>query len=164
MNDLLNEEEFIENQYNPNRWFRRFYIGAFIFEIISFTAFRFIAVDNSALPVVLGIFGAFLLPLVVSMIMVFSKKEILLDTKKSKIVKGISILQVCFIIPRLINMAIDYYYIYSYEGELANNLILLVPLASIAVLYGITLAIIIPLVNRSRKRQQSLTDNEYSTK
>ncbi|WP_116787466.1 hypothetical protein [Flavobacterium psychrotrophum] len=151
MIDLLNEDEFSPKVYSPNRWFGRFYIGAFIFEITAIVMSRLITLDNNALSISVGIFTGFILPLSLSMVMIFTKKEILLDTKKSKIIAGIFILQMCFLIPWLINMVSNYFQIYLFEGDITNFWILLIPITIRTILYGITLAIIMPLINRSRK-------------
>lgn len=151
MNDLLNEDDFLPKEYNPNPWFRKFYAGALIYEVVSITIFRFIHIENQTLSIALGIALGLILPMTVAMTMVFAKKEILLDTKKTIIVRGILMLMACFYIPRTIEMAYNLFNIYLLEGVSYEYKMLLVPLISCIVLFLVTLGITLPLVNRSRK-------------
>lgn len=160
MEDLINEDEFLPEHYNPNSWFGRFYIGAFIFEVLMIVSFRFIVPYNTSLSIFMGIITSFIIPVGLAVVMVFSKKEILLDLRNIAIVKGILILHACFFIPRIITVTYDYLLIYLEEGISDIFLMLLTPLASFAILYGIALAIIIPLVNRSRNKQRNLTKDK----
>lgn len=154
MNNLLNEEEFLPKEYNPNKWLTGFYIGAFIFAIVMLIAFRFIRIENVVLRFLLQITTGIIIPIGLSMFIILGKREILLDAKKSDIVKGIFVLQVCFFVPGILLNAYEYYSAYLYRKtlpELLSFSIIYIPLGLSLIFYLITLAIVIPLVNRARK-------------
>jgi predicted secreted protein len=158
MNNLLNEEEFFPKEYNPNRWFRIFYAGALIYEAISITAFRFIHIESRAVSIALGIVLGLVLPMSAAMTMVFSKKEILLDTSKSKIILGIFLVLACFFAPRIAIAAYDFVNIYLQESNIIEAIILM-PIAIWLILFIICIAVVLPLVNRARKiKKRSLTN------
>lgn len=152
MNDLLNEEEFLPKEYNPKRRFRKFYVGAFLVEVAILLLFRYaVHFSNSTVSILVGISNNFILPLALSLIMIFGKKEVLLNLPKSKILTGILILHSCYLIPLIANSLKNFYEWIIMQGFDQNYWLLLIPLATLAINFGLSVAITIPIVNRARK-------------
>lgn len=152
MNDLLNEEDFLPKEYNPKRWFLKFYLGAFLAEVAILLLFRYaIHFSNSTVSILVGITNNFILPLALSLLMVFGKKEVLLNVSKNKILTGIFIFQCCYLIPLIANSLKNFYEWILTEGFNQNYWLLLIPLATLAINFGLSVAIAMPIVNRARK-------------
>lgn len=157
MQDLINEDEFLPKEYNPRGWFARYYVIAIVISIIMLILFKLIHLENITAIILSAIITGIIIPLSLSLAMVCTKKEILLDTPKSRLVSGIFILQLCYLTPRLFNLLYTYVMIYFSEGMPEVFMPLLSPFALLIITYLITLALVIPIVNRARKIKQSLT-------
>ena len=150
MKDLLNEDEFLPKEYNPKRWFVKFYLGAFLGEVTILLLFRYaVHFSNSTVSILVGISNNFILPLALSLLMVFGKKEVLLNVPKNKILTGILVLHSCYLIPLIANSLKNFYEWIIMQGLDQNYWLLLIPLATLAINVGLSVAITIPIVNLS---------------
>ena len=153
MNNLINEEDFLPKVYNPKRWFGTFYLTAIAIAVIILLLFKFVIPSQSNVwTIFYGVLIAIIIPFSLSLAMVLTKKEILLDTNKSKLATAIFIVQICYLAPRIFNLLYSSFLIYLEEGNVSTIFFsLLGPFAALIITYIITLAVAFLIINRSRK-------------
>ncbi|MFP9113306.1 hypothetical protein ACLI1A_05155 [Flavobacterium sp. RHBU_3] len=154
MNDLLNEDEFLPKEHNTRWWFWQFFIYSFLGEVTILLIFKYVIhFSSETVSRLVGISNNFILPLAISMMMVFGKKEVLIHNKKGTIALAVLILQLCYLSPIIVMSYIKIYNtIFSQDVDTEIIVIYAIsPLFSIVVNYIIAIAIILPIVNRVQK-------------
>ena len=147
MQDLLDEEEFIEKKsdYNPWKRFGVFYGVAFIIVILLYYAFTYAGPQNLEVLAVLILFAT---PIIIAFIMVFSKtKNILLPYK-------IIFLAILGLMGAY-TMGVMLIGLYNKRTRMFTEDGLLGSLVVIAVYFGLTLvsfALMYPILRYKRKR------------
>lgn len=152
MNDLLNEDEFLPKEYNPKKWFVIFYIAsalitAFLYNIESIFSFG----TTDSIQIVIGT-TAIVTPIILSMIMILSKRDNRVKLSKKRMISTIGALTGSAYLAVVITV-LTYNFIHnktSFELVALSGFLLIY-----AIIYGITLAIIIPIINRYRKTNKT---------
>jgi len=157
MNDLLNENEFLPKEYNP--WNRFYIFSVFtLLEQISFIVIlkHFVQFSERNTAIIVGITNNFVFPLLIATFMILGKKELLLHTSKKTIIKGLIILECCYLVPLIINSLSNFYTFALTDGIEYVSPLLLIPLFTISFNLALALVLILPLINRARKINRKL--------
>lgn len=157
MNDLLNEDEFLPKKYNP--WNRFYIFSVFaLLEQISFIVIlkHFVQFSERNTAIMVGITNNFIFPLLIASFMVLGKKELLLHTSKKTIIKGLILLECCYLTPLIINSLSNFYTWALTDGIEHVYPLLVIPLFTIAFNLALVLVLILPLIKRARKINHNL--------
>lgn len=156
MNDLLSEDEFLSKEYNPKKRFIMFYLMSLVGEAAILLSFKYaVHFSNSTVSILVGIANNFILPLALALLMILGKKEVLLNVALNKIITAVLILQCCYLTPLIINSLSNFYQWILTEGFDQNYWLLLIPLGTIAINFGLALVIALPIIARARKIRNS---------
>jgi hypothetical protein len=152
MIDLLNEEDFFPKEHNPKRWFNIFYALSLAISTICFWGTRLLRdYLNENIKIVIIIAGLSI-PLILSLLMVFLKRENILLLKTKKVAYAIAIvtfLSFCCLLSLTIDVTIKNNK-YMDDIPLFFGAIILVYLG----IYLLTIAIVIPILKRARRRNK----------
>ncbi|MFP9113307.1 hypothetical protein ACLI1A_05160 [Flavobacterium sp. RHBU_3] len=153
MNDLLNEEEFLPKEYNPKGWFVKFHIVACLLSLIGFGMVRYYRSLFTNTTATITIIFTFLVPLILSLIMILPKREILLQLKPRTVAYKILLLNIfcCTVILALGLIKPLIHSELNLETLKYTALVILLMLAIYAIVYGISMAIIIPILKRAQR-------------
>ena len=156
MNDLLNEDEFSSKVYNPKRWFNTFYLCGSLLSLSIFAMVRFYRELFNNATATLAIVLTFLLPLILSLVMVFSKKKnILLLFPKNAAYHIFILFGFCCASVLSLGIAASIRTL-SNLSLIKNILYTILVIAGIYfIIYLITIAIILPILKRSQKLNRS---------
>ena len=158
MNDLLNENEFLPKEYNP--WNRFYIFSVFtLLEQISFIVIlkHFVQFSERNTAIIVGITNNFVFPLLIASFMILGKKELLLHTSKKTIIKGLIILECCYLAPLIINSLSNVYTFALTDGIEYVSPLMLIPLFTISFNLALALVLTLPLINRARKINRKLS-------
>lgn len=149
MNDLLNEEEFLPKEHNPKRWFNIFYALSLAISTVCFWGARlFINYLSDIVGQVIVITGVFM-PLLLSLLMIFLKKDNILYLKAKKAASAIAILTLlgfCCFISLMIGATIQ-------DHKNMDDIPLFFGVISLVYLgiYLVSIAIILPILKRAQR-------------
>ena len=149
MDDLLNEEEFLPKEYNPKRWFLIFYLAGILLTALVPSAEYLLGIEITDLSATLIALALILIPLLLSMVMIFTGKNILLLLKLKKASLKIAILHICCYLTFACFITIKT--IVDQNYTLNNIYGAVVFLGFYFIIYLITIAIILPILKRSQR-------------
>jgi len=158
MNDLLNEDEFLPKEYNPNRWFIAFYILGSLLSMLTFSMVRFYRELFNNITATITIVFTFLLPLILSLIMVFAKKQNILLLLPIKAAYKIFLLSFfCGISILTIGIIVSYKNSSPNLNIFTNMLYIVLSVGGVyLIVYTLTIAIILSILKRVQKVNKNL--------